>query len=326
MSRDLALFSVAVLLLGACAGTGTSHPVIHTDGGVGTEHDMAHAGGGDMAKANLGCQNGTTLCNGFCANLQNDVHNCGACNNPCPDGESCQTGACVGGCSGNLTSCNGSCVDVTSDNNNCGNCGVVCSNGQTCNFGGCTGGNNNCNNGQVSCNGSCTDTSSDPSNCGACGNACAQAQTCSGGVCGGNNGNCGNGQVSCLGQCTDVSSDPNNCGACGNACNLNENCQGGVCVGGNNGGLTGCNGFIGCLDACMDQNCANMCYADTTPSGQQLAMDLINCLEAACPSTNGGVCDPNKNTPQKCNTCYSNAQMGNGKCVQQITDCQADMP
>jgi len=75
------------------------------------------------------CQIGLTLCNGYCVNKGNDIHNCGGCGIECPDPNpycdhgNCTTAPCDGGACGNGVLCCGSeccsagqlCCDVPSN-------------------------------------------------------------------------------------------------------------------------------------------------------------------------------------------------------------------
>jgi hypothetical protein len=177
-------------------------------------------------------------------------------------------------CQPPMMECNGSCTDVQTDAANCGACYQACLQGQICQAGQCTGGNNTCQGNQVNCNGVCVDITSDPSNCGGCGNFCGNGQTCQNSQCVGGM-TCMGGQANCNGVCVDTSIDPANCGGCGLACMNGQTCQAGQCVGGNNGGMTGCNGFIGCANACGDQNCVQACFNNTTMMGQALVQALL---------------------------------------------------
>lgn len=86
------------------------------------------------------CQAGTcacapeNLCGAACPDKTSDELHCGACNNPCPGGSTCQNSTCV--CSGGLTSCNGACVNILTDPQNCNGCGIVCAG--SCQNGTCT--------------------------------------------------------------------------------------------------------------------------------------------------------------------------------------------
>jgi hypothetical protein len=181
----------------------------------------------------------------------------------------------------------------------------------------------NCNQPLSLCNGACVNFTNDVNNCGSCGNACPNSESCSNSTCG--TGACAGNQVKCNGVCTDTSTDINNCGSCGNACLNNQTCVGGKCMGAMMGGMTGCNGFLMCQQPCMDAQCFQNCFDNTNMQGQQLVMDLINCLDMACPSAQGGVCDPNGNMAA-CNTCYMNAQSNNGACVGALSACVANKP
>lgn len=73
----------------------------------------------------------------YCANLQADNDNCGACGVVCSAGQTCVSGACKVSCATNLTACGNSCVDTMTDSNHCGSCGNACGSGQTCHAGTC---------------------------------------------------------------------------------------------------------------------------------------------------------------------------------------------
>ncbi len=186
-----------------------------------------------------------------------------------------------------------------------------------------------CPDGQQDCGNGCQDVSADPANCGACGLACGPGQDCQGGQCSGG-GQCPNGQQDCGNGCTSLDGDPGNCGGCGQACAPGEVCQGGACNGGNmGGGMTGCSGLVDCLNGCQpgDQGCQQQCVDAGTAQAQQLLQAALDCLEMACPSTGGGVCDQNspKFKQYRCDGCYNDAQDPNGPCGQEVADCLADM-
>src|SRR5262249_34553075 len=146
--------------------------------------------------------------------------------------------------------------------------------------------------------------------------------TCKAGQC---VANCAQGQILCAGRCVNPASDPANCGGCGMACALNQMCQAGVCAGGNNGKMTGCNGAVNCLNACVDPMCDQACYKNASPQGQQLLTTLLNCLEAACPSMGGGVCDASAKlfSAKNCDACYQLAQDVGGACRKSLNACLA---
>src|SRR5262249_29454446 len=95
---------------------------------------------------------GLGLCcpDGSCADLAEDVHNCGGCGIDC-GGAACIDGGCVGavcdyarqggfcGAPGDLVHvcCGTGCVDQSSDAANCGACGNACPAGKTCLAGTC---------------------------------------------------------------------------------------------------------------------------------------------------------------------------------------------
>lgn len=75
------------------------------------------------------------LCGNHCVDFLSDASNCGGCGNICPDGATCQNGACF--CPTGTTPCGNACVDTSSDNSNCGTCGNACQPGATCQGGTC---------------------------------------------------------------------------------------------------------------------------------------------------------------------------------------------
>src|SRR5262249_44845244 len=150
-----------LLLLSACDG---QHDVGVNDQSLGAE--------GKPPKKNGTCNQGLTVCNGICRNLQTDAANCGACGNACPMGHQCVQGACKGnGCGQGLTQCGNACVNLQTDAANCGACGQACAQGQQCTQGNCV--QQGCGQGLTQCGNACVDLNSDPQNCGACGFACA---------------------------------------------------------------------------------------------------------------------------------------------------------
>ncbi len=184
-------------------------------------------------------------------------------------------------------------------------------------------GGGQCSGNQKMCNGFCTDTSMDNSNCGNCGVACTNGQTCMNSQCSGG-GNCTGKQIMCNGSCTDTSSDNNNCGSCGNKCTNGQTCSNSKCSGG--GQMTGCSGLVMCINGCAmgDMTCPQTCFMNATMNGQNLFQAVLMCLQTACPSMNmGDVCFTD--TPA-CDTCFSNAQMMNGACYQQLMACDNDLP
>jgi hypothetical protein len=172
---------------------------------------------------------GETCCGNYCADLANDVFNCGGCGQVCPAppfGEevACVSGTCEYDCAAGAVDCNGTCAFLDSDPDNCGACGAQCAVDEVCVGGFCR---PDCAYWQTNCNGACVDTKFDPFNCGACGVQCAPGETCSWGIC----GNCPPGLTWCDPGCVDLLTDPFNCGACYHQCAQNEACGGGTCQG-----------------------------------------------------------------------------------------------
>jgi hypothetical protein len=81
------------------------------DGDGGAPADLAHAGDGGKACA-IFCTMGFTCCDGACANLRNDIHNCATCGVVCSapndfcDGTRCAPPPCSPGCGAGTLCCN----------------------------------------------------------------------------------------------------------------------------------------------------------------------------------------------------------------------------
>jgi hypothetical protein len=136
------------------------------------------------------CPTGTTDCGGVCLDLQNDINNCGACGNVCPEPQpgfdvGCAEGNCFfmreRACAEGLSSCNGVCVNRQTDPANCGLCGNICATGEICFAGQCAR-EHRCG-ALTNCNDVCVDLLIDPANCGVCGHVCAAGEICFGGQC-----------------------------------------------------------------------------------------------------------------------------------------------
>ena len=218
-----------------CGACGTRCPSLVCQGGICLSEEEADAAGN--------CLPGETFCaleDGYCADLQTDALNCGAC------GEQCAVNNCTGGVCGEASAslqncappfavCGDACVDTSSDARNCSACGLACGTDEVCSSALCVpaGGGGGCVTGLTSCGPTCANLQTDSLNCGACGVVCAAGETCQQGACTATTTNapapvCDAGLTDCGGSCVDLSSDNNNCGACG------ANCAGGggTCVGG----------------------------------------------------------------------------------------------
>lgn len=131
----------------------------------------------------------------YCADLANDVDNCGACGYVCPrpgpyESRACVSGNCVYACIEGAVRCNGTCAFLGSDPNNCGTCGNVCPDtAPYCNQGVCF--DPGCSPGLTWCGSECVDLRTDPFNCGACGNQCTALEFCASGSCQGTCVGCG---------------------------------------------------------------------------------------------------------------------------------------
>jgi hypothetical protein len=236
---------------------------------------------------------------------------------------------------------------VMIDNDNCGQCGNVCSNGigSSCSNGGCTSGS--CENsaqcpidevcsssstcvagcdqdsdcsGSQRCN---TDHTCGPAGGGGFLSVCTSDASCQAGyycyllVC-----TFGSDVTGCIrdSDCTSSTSGggcnrtTNTCGSCSSSadCGSGSVCQQGTC-------FLGCVGLIECANGCSTTSCDQTCISETASQSYQLFQTLGNCLESACPSTTGGVCQTETSA---CDSCYSAAQMSGGACGSQYMACQ----
>jgi hypothetical protein len=140
---------------------------------------------------------GETCCGSYCADLANDVENCGRCGVRCDltgpyEYGACVEGVCVYECVDGALDCgDGMCTYLGSDPNNCGGCGQVCAEGEVCSGGACCnptisdcfGSSDPCVFPFIMCGGGCVDPTSDPDNCGGCGVRCGETAVCIGGFC-----------------------------------------------------------------------------------------------------------------------------------------------
>jgi len=241
----------------------------------------------------------------WCAFLDGDAANCGACGKICAAGSACQAGVCVGTGAGGAG----------------GGTGITCPNGQgTC----------------QSATGTmwCADFMSDPANCGGCGRACPAATVCRAGVCdsgtggtggtppgtGGSGSMCAAGFGTCSTAtgstwCANLLSDPANCGVCGKVCPAGTSCQSGACA-----GSPMCQApTVVCLDPptgkmyCTDPstdfaNCGGC--GRTCPAGAICTAGMCQggggayAGAAPCPGTNGApMCTNLLNDPANCGAC-----------------------
>ena len=170
----------------------------------------------------------------ICADLANDVYNCGACGHVCPPPSPYEYGACVNGrcvyeCVDGAVRCNGTCTFLGSDPNNCGACGNVCPGfAPYCNQGACSVAPGRCCAGMPASIPSRTrTTAASAATCAAKQRHTAPAESAR---------TARPGSAICNGACIDVMWDGTNCGGCGiisvhplEVCNWGA-CEG-VCIG-----------------------------------------------------------------------------------------------
>jgi hypothetical protein len=277
------------------------------------------------------CGTGQTSCNGQCTTLSGDANNCGACGNVCMANQKCTAGQCVtsmtmGGTAG--------CADTLACGSMCATqvCVQMClANASTmgrmlldallsCLKMACPNTNGGvCDRNSTKFSQSACSSCIQMANTGACGQAAqaCQADTGTGGMMG-----CLPGQTMCGNTCTDLTSDAANCGACGNACPMGQTCNFGQC-GGGGGTMTGCAGTLDCIaNVCAptDVQCQMTCLNNATQQGQQLLFALIQCVDMACPSSPGGVCDP-AGSQAACDACFNTSQGPGGPCESAFNSC-----
>jgi hypothetical protein len=150
------------------------------------------------ATLDASCAAGQTFCGSECADLSNDPHHCGACDQDCTalanalPTIACIAGSCdtAHGCPPGLAHCLSDpatgCDTPIDDAAHCGSCTTLCS-GTTpvCAPSGASGFAcaSGCAFGSARCGTACADLMTDAMDCGACGTICAAGQHCSAGHC-----------------------------------------------------------------------------------------------------------------------------------------------
>jgi hypothetical protein len=227
----------------------------------------------------------------FCANLDADPWNCGACANACLWGESCVAGSCTVPVCGDLVcagtesclscpgdcgcACHGECSSGAPQMPSCSPCvGQVCSIDPFC----CT----------QAWDALCVDEAFKL--CGLCAPVCGDVDCGLGETCFSCPDDCGACPpcppplVSCGPSCADLQNDPGNCGACDNSCIPGQLCQSGVCSGG------------GCGDGvCVPGEDCKLCPGDCGPCPPPVCPPGLT----PCPS---GCVDLNDD-PMNCGQC-----------------------
>ena len=260
-------------------------------------------------------------------NTSNDLNNCSACNNKCPQvahaSPACNSGACgIGTCSTTYRNCNntpgdGCEVDSATDPLHCGGCGQRCDlpnaaagcAASACTVESCVGAFKDCN--DTAGDGCEVNSASDANNCGTCNTKCPGvlngAPGCTAGLCG--IGSCNAPYKDCNGAVADgcevnTAGDVNNCGACNNKCPTPANaasasCGAGVCK------FTCLPGYADC-----DGNPANGCEVNVNVDGNNCGFCTNVC--GLKPNTVGSTCSSG--------VCKNTCSTGFGDCNSNPTD------
>lgn len=259
---------------------------------------------------------------GYCADLIQDVENCGGCGHSCAEALGVESVACMAGVC-RATGCplgqhlqGGECV-MDSE--------TACGSGAT----DCTAlsgwKDGDCINGQ--CVASVCDTKysyldagkclpNDNSNCGSKGNVCASPMFCSEGQCG---SSCSSSQQICDGVCIDIKSDLRHCGGCGKLCDVSNGtvkCSAGECI------LTGCDSgyhpYGSSCEADSEMNCGshgNVCEKpNATMECYYGTCVLRECVDNYHVYNNGCEADSSSNCGTHGQTC--SMANGSGSCVE----------
>lgn len=277
-----------------------------------------------------------SCCNKQCRNVEKDVQNCGACDDPCVPDQSttwlCAGGVCVlqsclpgwDNCDKNVARGNGCETNTQSDPTHCGDCKTACAfpnatagcSVGNCTIASCTGAFQNCDNALA--NGCEADTTKDAANCGGCGTSCTGAfpnanATCVASACkvSGCKAGFGDCDANPANGCeTTTSNDPQHCGGCDTVCALahaTPKCDAGQCgVAGCDDGFADCNGLPadGCeanlgSDALHCGTCQKACafaHASSMCNGGVCGMGACDAGYANCNGLTSDGCEANIGT------------------------------
>ncbi len=253
------------------------------------------AGLGDVGALDSGvdvgtCVSGQTRCGGVCVDTRVSPLHCGACDRPCPSGQTCEGGTCrppavdcrTGGCPA-MNYCDlgtGTCRPGCADDSHCAAT-------ERCDFATRTCG---CSTDTRRCGDVCVDTRTSSAHCGACGRACTASQSCAAGVCA---------EIA-----TDCRVVPCRTGT---YCNLGD----GLC---RPGCLTDpecpqpgtCDTSHVCRCATATHLCGDVCRSDTSPASCGTACSPCPSPANAVATCTGGVCG---------STCNAGFHLCGGACV-----------
>ncbi len=293
------------------------------------------SGGPSCIAGVCGCPGSQALCNNSCVDTQSDSSHCGGCD-PCPIGQTCQSGACVAiVCDPSLTLCGNDCADLNTSVAHCGACGkpcfgdsaLYCDQGQCA----CSGGLDMCllGNGEGDVSRICADFQTEEGFCGNCDTHCITGEECVTGVCepitceAATPTLCGN-------DCADLTSATNHCGECFRQCydlygeqGANASCENSQCAcqaPTTNCSMLGDPQALECRDLTSDLQscgaCGVRCISGETCAASDCAPIVCGGGETLC----GSECVNTTSDPRHCGACGQFCPSGIA-CIAGTCDC-----
>ncbi len=157
-------------------------------------------------------------------------------------------------------------------------------------------------------------------------NACVAASQLPGAYCGAQASACTN-ECASNADCADfgtASHCDTSSGLCVACLSVSDCPSGDACVSGRCQPGDSCWQVTVCGNACTTAECVTNCQNDGSAAGQAAYTALGGCINAACPATNGGVCDTTAASynASNCSACFQNAQSQGGACYSQENACR----